>query len=140
MIAPVASGPNGLQFCLLGRVEAYRHGVEVDLGHRKQRAVLALLLLNANRVVPTDRLIDDLWGDAPPSTARSALQVYVAGLRKALANDGAALLTRAPGYVLELEAGALDIERFAQLRAEARQIRRPRAARATPPRGARPLA
>jgi hypothetical protein len=97
MSAPVASGPNGLQFCLLGRVEAYRHGFEVDLGHRKQRAVLALLLLNANRVVPTDRLIDDLWGESPPSTARSALQVYVAGLRKALANDGAALLTRAPG-------------------------------------------
>jgi YVTN family beta-propeller protein len=121
MSAPVASSPNGLQFRLLGRVEAYRDGAQVELGPRKQRAVLALLLLNANRVVPTDRLIDDLWGDSPPSTARAALQVYVAGLRKALANDGAALLTRAPGYVLELEAGALDVERFAQLRGEARQ-------------------
>jgi YVTN family beta-propeller protein len=115
------SGPNGLYFRVLGRLEAYRDGVELDLGPRKQRAVLALLLLSANRVVSTERLIDDLWGDAPPSTARAALQVYIAGLRKALANDGAALLTRAPGYVLELEAGALDIERFAKLRAEARE-------------------
>jgi YVTN family beta-propeller protein len=117
----VASDADGLRFHLLGRLEAYRDGAEVDLGPRKQRAVLALLLLNANRVVPTERLIDDLWGDSPPSTARAALQVYIAGLRKALANDGAALLTRAPGYVLELKPGALDIERFAQLRTEARE-------------------
>lgn len=117
----VASGPRGLRFQLLGRLEAYRDGVEVDLGPRKQRAVFALLLLNANRVVPTERLIDDLWGDSPPSTARATLQVYVAGLRKALANDGAALRTRPPGYVLELEPGALDIERFARLRAEAHE-------------------
>jgi YVTN family beta-propeller protein len=117
----VAGGADGLRFHLLGRLEAYRDGVEVDLGPRKQRAVLALLLLNVNRVVPTDRLIDDLWGDSPPSTARAALQVYIAGLRKALASDGAALLTRAPGYVLELEPGALDVERFAQLRTEAQE-------------------
>jgi YVTN family beta-propeller protein len=115
----VASGADGLRFHLLGRLEAYRDGVELDLGPRKQRAVLALLLLNANRVVSTERLIDDLWGDSPPNTARAALQVYIAGLRKALANDGATLRTRAPGYVLELEPGALDIDRFAQLRAEA---------------------
>ena len=117
----VASGPDGLQFHLLGRLEAYRDGVEVDLGPRKQRAVLALLLLNANRVVPTERLIDDLWGDSPPSTARAALQVYVAGLRKALANDGVAIRTRTPGYVLDVEPGTLDVERFAQLRTAAHE-------------------
>lgn len=117
----VVRGADGLHFHLLGRLEAYRDGVEVDVGPRKQRAVLALLLLNANRIVATERLIDDLWGDSPPSTARAALQVYIAGLRKALANDGAALLTRAPGYVLELAPGALDIDRFAQLRAEAHE-------------------
>ena len=116
----VASSPRGLHFQLLGPLEAYRDGVEVDLGPRKQRAVLALLLLNANRVVPTERLIDDLWGDAPPASARAALQVYVAGLRKALANDGAVLRTRTPGYVLEVDPSALDVERFAELRAEAR--------------------
>jgi DNA-binding SARP family transcriptional activator/streptogramin lyase len=81
--------------------------------------VLALLLLNANHVVSTERLIDDLWGDSPPSTARAALQVHVAGLRKALGGGGASLRTRAPGYVLELDSGALDLDRFTQLRAEA---------------------
>ena len=115
------SSPGGLSFHLLGRLEAYCDGVELDLGPRKQRAVLALLLLNANRVVSTERLIDDLWGDSPPSTARAALQVYVAGLRKALGNDGATLRTRAPGYVLDVEDGALDLDRFAQLCAEAHE-------------------
>ena len=115
------SGPGGLSFHVLGRLEAYDDGVELDLGPRKQRAVLALLLLNANHVVSTERLIDDLWGDSPPSTARATLQVYVAGLRKALGNDGASLRTRAPGYVLELDAGVLDLDRFTQLRAQARE-------------------
>ena len=115
------SSPDGLSFQLLGRLEAHCEGVEVDLGPRKQRAVLALLLLNANRVVSTERLIDDLWGDSPPTTARAALQVYVAGLRKALGNDGATLRTRAPGYVLDVEDGALDLDRFTQLCAEAHE-------------------
>jgi DNA-binding SARP family transcriptional activator/streptogramin lyase len=117
----VPGNPPGLRFCVLGRLEAYDDGVELDLGPRKQRAVLAVLLLNANHVVSTERLIDDLWGDSPPSTARAALQVHVAGLRKALSNGGASLRTRAPGYVLELDAGALDLDRFTQLRAEARE-------------------
>ena len=117
----VPSGPSGLSFHVLGRLEAYYDDVALDLGPRKQRAVLALLLLNANRVVSTERLIDDLWGDSPPSTARATLQVYVAGLRKALPSSGASLLTRAPGYVLELGPGALDLDRFTQLRAEARE-------------------
>ena len=115
------SSPRGLRFLVLGRLEAYDDDIELDLGPRKQRAVLAVLLLNANHVVSTERLIDDLWGDSPPSTARAALQVYVAGLRKALGSGGASLRTRAPGYILELDAGALDLDRFTQLRAEARE-------------------
>ena len=104
-----------LHFRLLGPLEAERGGIALELGPRKQRAVLALLLLEANRVVPTERLIDALWGDAPPETARSALQVYVAGLRKAFGEDGASLRTQGPGYVLELEPGALDLQAFAAL-------------------------
>ena len=119
------SSPRGLSFHLLGRLEAYQDGAEVELGPRKQRAVLALLLLNANRVVSTERLIDDLWGDSPPSTARAALQVYVAGLRKALDDGGASLRTRAPGYVLEVEAGSIDLERFTQLCTRAREASAP---------------
>ena len=114
-----------LRFRLLGPLEAERGGIRLELGPRKQRAVLALLLLEANRVVPTERLIDELWGDAPPETARSALQVYVAGLRKALGEDGASLRTHAPGYVLDLEPGALDLHAFTALRAEARDASEP---------------
>ena len=109
-----------LRFLLLGPLEARRDGTALDLGPRKQRAVLALLLLNANRVVPTERLIDDLWGESPPETARSALQVYVAGLRRALGPDGGVLRTAAPGYVLDVQPGSLDLDRFKSLRAEAR--------------------
>ena len=115
---------------MLGPLQAYYDGVELDLGPPKQRALLALLLLNANRVVATERLIDDLWGDSPPSTARAALQVYVAGLRKALTAGSTSLRTRTPGYVLEVEAGSLDLDRFTQLCREAREtpIREHRAA------------
>ena len=115
--AAVTTTPK-LQFRILGPLEVSRDGAVVDLGARKQRAVLALLLLNANRVVPTERLIDELWGDTPPETARSALQVYVAALRKALGSEGSALRTTAPGYVLDVEPGALDLDRFVALRAE----------------------
>jgi DNA-binding SARP family transcriptional activator/streptogramin lyase len=121
----VPGGPRGLSFHVLGRLEAYDDGVELDLGPRKQRAVLAVLLLNANHVVPTEQLIDDLWGDSPPSTARATLQVYVAGLRKALPNGGASLVTRAPGYVLELDDDILDLDRFTRLRADARETSDP---------------
>ena len=114
-----------LRFRLLGPLEVERGGIRLDLGPRKQRAVLALLLLEANRVVPSERLIDELWGDTPPETARSALQVYVSRLRKALGEDGASLRTQPPGYVLELEPGALDLQAFTALRAEARDASEP---------------
>ena len=120
---PAVTATAKLQFGVLGPLEARRDGVALDLGPRKQRAVLALLLLNANRVVPTERLIDGLWGETPPETARSALQVYVAGLRKALGSDGPTLRTHAPGYVLEVEPGALDLDRFTALRVEAEATR-----------------
>jgi YVTN family beta-propeller protein len=115
-----ATGRRILEFSVLGPVEARRNGTRLDLGPRKQRAVLAVLLLNANHVVSTERLIDELWGETPPGTARSALQVYVAGLRKALGGDGASLRTVAPGYLLSLEPGSTDLDRFEALRAAAR--------------------
>ena len=114
----VAAAPK-LQFRILGPLEVWSGGTNVDLGARKQRAVLAILLLNANQIVATERLIDELWSEKPPETARSALQVYVAALRKALGPGGRALHTRAPGYMLEVEPGALDLDRFTALRAEA---------------------
>ena len=116
----VEDGSSGLEFLLLGPLEVRRDGSPLDLGPPKQRAVLALLLLRANHVVSTTRLIDELWGEAPPETARAALQVYVAGLRKALGDGQATLGTKAPGYILEVAPGALDLDRFERLRDEAR--------------------
>src|SRR5438093_9773632 len=78
-----------------------------------------MLLLNANRVVPRDRLIDALWDEEPPETATKAVQVYVSQLRKLLGPD--ALVTRSPGYLLRVEPGMLDLDRLEALRREARE-------------------
>src|SRR5919198_1508199 len=77
---------------------------------QKPRALLALLLLDRNRVVATDRLVDELWGDAPPAQATKTLQVYVSQLRKELGPQR--LVTRAPGYELRVADGELDLDRF----------------------------
>src|SRR5262249_27985486 len=74
----------GLEVGLPGPLEARLGGVPVPLGGRRQRAVLALLLLEPNRVVSTDRLIDGVWGARPPSAAEATLQGYLSRLRKAL--------------------------------------------------------
>jgi DNA-binding SARP family transcriptional activator len=106
------------EFRLLGPLEAVVDGTPVQLAAAKPRALLALLLLNRNRVLSTERLIDELWGDDPPAQATKTLQVYVSQLRKGL--GGGRLLTRAPGYLLRVEPGELDLERFEELVAQAR--------------------
>ena len=85
----------------------------VPLSAAKPRALLAVLLLNRNRVVSVSELIDALWGDEPTETARKALQGYVSQLRKTLGADR--LTTRPPGYALQVEDGELDLDRFEQL-------------------------
>ena len=94
------------------------NGGRLALGGSKQRALLSLLLLHANRVVSRDGLIDELWDGAPPDTAATALQVYVSQLRKSLGRE--TIVTRAPGYLVVVEPGALDITRFERLVEEAR--------------------
>src|SRR5439155_17512603 len=106
------------EFRLLGPLEAFTDGNPVSLAAAKPRALLALLLLNRNRVVPTEKLIDELWGDEAPARAMKTLQVYVSQLRKELGPDR--LLTRAPGYELRVGEGELDVDRFEKLAAEAR--------------------
>ena len=106
------------EFRLLGPLEAVVDGTPVQLAAAKQRALLALLLLNRNRVVSTERLIDELWGDDPPAQATKTLQVYVSQLRKALGADR--LVTRAPGYLVRVDEGELDLDRFEKLRQEGR--------------------
>ena len=103
---------------MLGPLEVRAGDGPLLLGGEKQRAVLAVLLLSANRVVARERLIDELWGEEPPETAVETLQAYVSRLRKLLP-DGV-LLTRPPGYLLAVEPGASDLLRFESLVAEAR--------------------
>ena len=107
-----------MQLRLLGPVEAVDGGRPIPLGGRKPRALLAILTLHANEVVSSDRLIDELWGERPPATATTALQVYVSRLRKVL--PAGALVTRSPGYALEIDPEDVDAYRFERLVAEAR--------------------
>ena len=106
------------QYGLLGALELDEDGRSIEIAGAKQRALLAVLLLNANRVVSSDALIDALWEERPPDTALKALQVHVSQLRKVLGKD--ALETRAPGYLLRTGHDALDVERFERLHAEGR--------------------
>ena len=108
-----------MEFRLLGPLEASDDGTPVVLGGRKQRALLARLLLDANRTVAVERLVDDLWGDDAPDTAPKMVQIYVSGLRKALPAT-VPLRTRPPGYLIEVEPGQVDVERFRRLREEGR--------------------
>jgi DNA-binding SARP family transcriptional activator len=109
-----------LEFQILGPLEAWDGRREVSLGGPKPRALLALLLLHPNEVVPADRLIDELWGEDSPEDAAAALRVNVSRLRKALPQD--VLTTRSPGYVVRVEPDALDLHRFERLVDEGRSL------------------
>jgi DNA-binding SARP family transcriptional activator len=107
-----------MEFRVLGPLEVAGDDGTIDLGGVKQRSVLAMFVLHAGEVVSKDRLVDALWGASPPLTAAKTVQVYVSRLRKELGGDR--LVTRAPGYVLYLEPGELDLARFEALVAKAR--------------------
>jgi DNA-binding SARP family transcriptional activator/streptogramin lyase len=119
--------PKSLDFRLLGPLEVRDDGRALALGGRKQRSLLAILLLHANEAVSDDVLADGLWGERPPKTAGTALQVHVSALRKLLSAER--LERRAPGYLLHVEPEELDLARFELLCAEARG-REPEAAAA----------
>ncbi|MFJ9905823.1 BTAD domain-containing putative transcriptional regulator [Streptomyces sp. NPDC101152] len=109
------------EFTLLGGIEARVEGRIVGLGHARQRCVLAVLLVEANRVVSIDQLADRVWSDRLPQRARNTLYGYVSRLRQALAHaEGAAIVRRSGGYVLDVEAAAVDLHRFHDLALRAR--------------------
>lgn len=113
-----------LEFRMLGPLSVRVDGDPVALGGPKQRALLALLLLNANRVVSRDRLVAELFPEQSVNSADHALRNHVSRLRRVLAPVGSAeprLVARAPGYLLRVEPGELDLERFEQLVAEGRE-------------------
>lgn len=111
---------------LLGPVEVRREGVAVELGGPQQRAVIAHLALEPDRVVSVERLIDRIWGDDPPRTPLGTLQSYVSRLRRAIEPQRGAgiapriLVSEAPGYVLRIPPQDIDVHRFRALVAEAR--------------------
>jgi predicted ATPase len=117
-----------VEFGVLGPLEVRVAGRPVVVPGVRQRALLAALLLRRGGVVPLDRLIDQVFGDQPPEEARNALQTYVTRLRQALGPAAAVVVTRAPGYVLEVPADAVDVERFCALLVRARETEAPTAA------------
>jgi YVTN family beta-propeller protein len=121
-----------MEFRVLGPLEVREADRLVSLGGAKQRALLAALLLHANEVVSRARLIDGLWGEAPPVTAAHTIETYVSRLRRLLhdTESHAVLVTRPPGYMLRIRPGQLDLNRFESLVHEGRTLadRNPEAA------------
>lgn len=117
-----------MRFCILGPLEVWGDDERlVTLGGPQQKALLAVLLLHPNRVVSVDRLAVYLWGEDPPPTARGLLQGCVAQLRRALRTERGApvrqpLLTRSPGYLLQVRPDELDVDRFEELAASANRL------------------
>ena len=110
-----------VDYRILGSLEVASDGTIADLGAPKQRALLAILLLHANEVVPVDRLIDLLWPDHPPRQAAHAIQVYVSELRRILqaSTDADVIAWRSPGYVLSVDPERIDVSRVERLVGEA---------------------
>ena len=117
-----------MRFGILGPLQAVGDdGLELALGGRMPRAVLALLLLRANEVVSSDQLVEGLWAGAPPASGAKGLQVHVSRLRRALAAghsdpDGERLVTTAGGYVLRVGPEELDVQRCERLIGEGRSL------------------
>ena len=102
-----------LEFCLLGPVVVRRDGAVLPVPRGSQRAVLAVLLLNAGRVVSVGEIAETLWGPAPPPSAPATVRNYVKRLRQVLGDaDQARIVTRSPGYVIRAGPGELDVARF----------------------------
>jgi DNA-binding SARP family transcriptional activator len=107
-----------MDFRILGPLEVRDRGRPIELPRRKQRAVLAILLLRRGETVSIDALVDGLWGEDPPRTARAALHNYVGQLRRALGPG--LVLSRAGSYLLDIAPEQIDVGRFERLTAEGR--------------------
>src|SRR5439155_27318466 len=102
-----------MEFRILGSLEVVDEGRPISIRRGKEQALLAYLLLHANEVVPSGRLIDALWGERPPPTAPKILQNAVSHLRKEL--GAGRLVTSGSGYVLRVGEDELDLHRFERL-------------------------
>jgi DNA-binding SARP family transcriptional activator len=109
-----------MDYRLLGRLQVRANGVSLEVGGARPRALLADLLLHANRVVSSDRLIEDVWGDDTPEHAVHDLRVVASRLRARLGTESDVLQTLSPGYRLVVSADELDLARFERLTEEVR--------------------
>jgi DNA-binding SARP family transcriptional activator len=107
-----------MEFRILGPLEVVDGDTTIRPQAAKQRALLGVLLLHPNEVVSSERLIDELWGERPPTTAAKTLQTYVSQLRRLLGRE--VIATRPPGYLLRVQEHAVDSVRFRRLTARAR--------------------
>jgi YVTN family beta-propeller protein len=110
-----------VEFRVLGPLEVVVGGRELALGGPKQRALLAMLVLHRNEAVARDRLIEAVWGDSPPDSASRALDTYISRLRAQLGAER--VIRQAPGHLLRVEPGELDLERYDGLVADAASLR-----------------
>jgi DNA-binding SARP family transcriptional activator len=107
-----------MEVLLLGPLEVRDQGRSLNVRGSRPRALLALLALNAGRVMPADRLIELLWGDEPPPSAANALQVHISALRKVLEPQGPPyrlLISERSGYALKVDTEQVDFARFERL-------------------------
>jgi predicted ATPase/DNA-binding SARP family transcriptional activator len=109
-----------VEFRLLGDVEASADGRRLDIGPARQRCVLVALLIDVNRLVPTDQLIDRVWADELPHRARNSLAGYLSRLRQVIGDDGAEIARQPGGYVLTSDPQSIDLHCFRQLTGRAR--------------------
>ena len=112
-----------VEFRLFGGVDADRDGHAVDLGHARQRCVLAVLLVDANTPVAVEELIDRVWAGEPPIRARESLQSYLTRLRRAL--PSAPITRTGAGYLISVDENMIDLHRFRALAASARESGEP---------------
>ncbi|GAB3000896.1 AfsR/SARP family transcriptional regulator [Saccharothrix stipae] len=115
---------SGLEFGVLGPLQVLADGRQLVIGRKGMRGLLAMLVLEANRVVPIDEIVDSLWADEPPATARTIVHGYVSRLRRMLEQadpaGSARILTTPPGYQLSVDPWRLDFHRARQLVSSAR--------------------
>ena len=120
LISQLPLGSLTVDVRLLGPLEVRLGEGPIELGPRKQRAVLAMLALEAGRTVSADRLAEGLWGEEPPPSAPKMVQLYVSHLRRVLDGNGARIVTRGRGYELQLPDDEVDAVRFERLLEESR--------------------
>ncbi|MQA07485.1 MAG: SARP family transcriptional regulator [Pseudonocardiaceae bacterium] len=119
---PSSAGDNQLEFRLLGPLEALKHGQDCAPTAPKTLQLLAMLLLRADKIVQIDSIIQELWADEPPRSARTTMQTYVYQLRRFIeknrrtgTDDNMQLLTKLPGYVLRIDTARIDVYVFQRL-------------------------